>query len=243
MFGAIADDDETASEFLTGGDGEVDALPGDLATGDDVKGLRSGILDGAACGKVCGKLGDFDGRRDNDRFPAVVFLNSRGGVGRNGDELINTASGSVVGAAQWFNQKAQGEASERIQGAESGILEIFVVETPVILGRNMAITDVKGGVGGSGSFDGFSFGAGDGNDKIISGEIKVGKVELAQGAEDFAEAGGKKVEPAGTNVGVAKPGDLAGAVLRGVNWGGRIHVMKLEEDLFGAARSGEPVAD
>lgn len=40
VFGAIADDDETASEFLTGGDGEVDALPGGLTTGDDVKGLR-----------------------------------------------------------------------------------------------------------------------------------------------------------------------------------------------------------
>lgn len=157
--------------------------------------------------------------------------------------MIDAARGSVVSAAQRLNQKAQGEASERIQGAEAGILEIFVVETPVILGRNMAITEVKGGVGGSGSFDGFGFGASDGNDKIVSGEIEVGKVELTQGTEDFAEAGGKKVEPASTNVGVVKPGDLAGAVLGGVNWGGRIHVMKFEEDLFGAARSGKPVAD
>ncbi len=99
----------------------------------------------------------------------------------------------------------------------------------------MAITEVGFGA------HGFSFGTGDGDDEVIIGEIEVGKIELAERTEEFAEGGGENLEPASANIGVVKPVNSLFAVLRSVNRGGRIHTMELEENFFGTAGGGEPI--
>ena len=114
---------------------------------------------------------------------------------------------------------------------------VVVVEVPVVLGGDMTVAEVVLG------FDGFGFGAGDGNDEVIIGEIEAGKIELAEGAEEFAEGFGENLEPAGADVGVGEPGDALLAVLGSVDGGVGVKAVEFEEDFFGAARGGEPVAD
>lgn len=166
----------------------------------------------------------------------IVFFDLGGGVGRDSDELGGFLGGGVVGLAERLHEKLEGEADERIQRAKAGILDIFVIHLPVILGRDMAITEVGFRA------EAFGFGAGDGDDEVVIGEVEAGEIELAERAEEFAEGGGKNLEPAGADVGVVEPVNSLFLVLGGVDGGVGIHVMKLEEDFFGAAGGGEPVA-
>ena len=100
----------------------------------------------------------------------------------------------------------------------------------------MAITEVVFGT------EGFGFGAGDGDDEVVGGEVEAGEIELAEGAEEFTKGRGENLEPAGMDFGVVEPVNSLFAVLGGVDGGVGVHVMELEEDFFGAAGSGEPVA-
>ena len=113
----------------------------------------------------------------------------------------------------------------------------MIVELPVVLSGDVAITEVLA------RFDALSLGAGDGNDELVSGEVEVAEVNLAEGAEEFAEGFGENLEPAGADVGVGEPGDSLFAILGGVDRGGRVEAVELKEDLFGAARGSEPVAN
>jgi len=92
-------------------------------------------------------------------------------------------------------------------------------------------------------FNSFSFGAGNRDDEVIVGQIKAGKVDLAEWAEDFAEGFGENLEPAGADISVVEPIDSLFAILGSVDRGGRIKVVKLEENLFGTTGSSEPIAD
>ena len=166
----------------------------------------------------------------------IVFFDLGGGVGRDGDELGGFLGGGVVGLAERLHEKLESKADERIQRAEAGVFDVFVVHLPVVLGRDMAITEV--GL----RAEAFGFGAGDGDDEVVIGEVEAGEIELTEGAEEFAESGGKNLEPAGADVGVVEPVNSLFLVLGGIDGGVGIHVMKLEEDFLGAAGGGEPVA-
>ena len=72
----------------------------------------------------------------------VKLFNLGGGVARNRHELVGSLGGSEIGLAKRLNKAFQGEADERIQKAETGIFDVLVVHLPVILGGDMAITDV-----------------------------------------------------------------------------------------------------
>lgn len=166
----------------------------------------------------------------------IVFFDLGGGVGRDSDELGGFLGGGVVGLAERLHEKFEGEADERIQRAEAGVLDVFVIHLPVVLSRDVAVTEV------SLRAKAFGFGAGDGDDEVVIGEVEAGEIELAEGAEEFAEGGGENLEPAGADVGVVEPVNSLFLVLGGVDGGVGIHVMKLEEDFFGAAGGSEPVA-
>lgn len=165
----------------------------------------------------------------------IVFFDLGGGVGRDSDELGGFLGGGVVGLAERLHEKFEGEADERIQRAEAGVLDVFVIHLPVVLSRDVAVTEV------SLRAKAFGFGAGDGDDEVVISEVEAGEIELAEGAEEFAEGGGENLEPASANIGVVKPVNSLFAVLRSVNRGGRIHTMELEENFFGTAGGGEPI--
>ena len=89
VLGAVADDGERELGVKTGGNGEVNAFPGDLAAGDDeaaAGGGRGGL--GGFCGGFGGFGGgtegealDINGRGDDDRGAVVIAANGIGGVG------------------------------------------------------------------------------------------------------------------------------------------------------------------
>lgn len=159
------------------------------------------------------------------------------GIGGNSDKLVRLLGGAIVGGTEGLDEELEKELHQRVQGSETRVLEIFVVHLPIILSRDVAVTEVVAGA------DGFGFGAGDGNDEVVGGEVEVTEIELAEGAEEFAEGFGENLEPAGLDGGVVEPVNSLLAVLGGVDGGVGIETVELEEDFFGATRGGEPVAN
>ena len=127
VFGAVADDGEGEFGLETGGNGEVNAFPGDLAAGDDeaVAGGLGGL--GGFCGGL-GRLGGFgglgdgmggealevDGRGDDGGGAVVVATDGSGGVSGDGEELVGTLGGAIVGATERADEKLEKEANEGV---------------------------------------------------------------------------------------------------------------------------------
>jgi len=74
-------------------------------------------------------------------------------------------------------------------------------------------------------------------------EVEMGKVALAQRTEETAKSGRKKIEPAGLDGGVLEPVDALWTVLRGIDGGVGVKVMKFKQDFLGATFFGEPVTN
>ena len=149
-----------------------------------------------ACGKLpCGKLFHGDGRKNDGRFPAIGGFNLFLGISRDCDKFIRALGGVVIGFFETRKSGLKDKASERVQNPEAWIGKIILFKTPVILGRNVTITEVKS----ISLFDGFGLGASDGNDKVVIREIKVIEVALAEWTKKTAEASWKDLKPANVN--------------------------------------------
>lgn len=172
----------------------------------------------------------------------VILLDLLLSIGRDSDKLVGLLGGAVVGLAEGLNQELKAGAHERIKEAKARILEIFIVHLPVILGGDVAVAEVVAGAVRRLSLDRLGFGASNRDDKVVTGKVEVTKVELAERAEEFTQGFGENLEPAGVDGGVVKPVDTLLAILRGVDGGVGIEVVKLEEDFLGTAGGSEPVA-
>ena len=167
----------------------------------------------------------------------VIAANGIGGVGGDGEELVGALGGAEISAAEWANKKLKEKPHDGVQEAETGVFEVTIIHLPVILGGDVAITEVAAGA------DGFGLCAGNRDDEIVGGEVKMGEIELAERAEDFAEGARENLEPAGADGGVLEPGEFFGVILGGVDGGVGVETVQFQEDLLGAAGGGEPVAD
>lgn len=87
-----------------------------------------------------------NGRGDDHGVAVVILLNLRLGVARDSYKLVGALSGAIIGLAQRFDKELETEANERIKDAKTGVGEILVVHLPIILGGDMAITEVVGAV-------------------------------------------------------------------------------------------------
>jgi len=103
-------------------------------------------------GRGFGEFLGFDGRINDGSIAMIVFFDLVGGVTRDGDEIIGTLGGGKIGLAERSDEEAEEKFDDRIQETEARISEITLVRLPIILGRNVAITDV-GGVGLGGEKD------------------------------------------------------------------------------------------
>ena len=167
----------------------------------------------------------------------VIAANGIGGVGGDGEELVGALGGAEISAAEWANKKLKEKPHDGVQEAETGVLEVTIIHLPVILGGDVAITEVAAGA------DGFGLGAGNRDDEVVGGEVKMGEIELAERTEDFAEGARENLEPAGADGGVLEPGEFFGVILGGIDGSVGVETVQLQEDLLGAAGGGEPVTD
>lgn len=138
------------------------------------------------------------------------------------------------------------------------MLNILIIHLPIVLGRNVTITEMPGAsflfgrkrrrrlfdfLGMRFSPNAFSFGASDRDDQIVIRKVEMRKVKLTERAEEFAKGFWKNLEPASADIGVIKPVNSPFAVLRSVNRGVRVHMVELKEDFLGAAWRREPIAN
>lgn len=100
------------------------------------------------------------------------------GISRDGNELVGTLGGLIVGGFEVREGSFEGEASKRVEKAEAGVFEIIVFEAPVVLGRDVAIAEVESGS----FFDGFSFSASDGDNKVVIREVEMVEIALTKRA-------------------------------------------------------------
>ena len=57
----------------------------------------------------------------------IVLFDLFGGVVGDGDELGGFLGGGVVGFAEGFHEEFETEADERVEEAEAGVVDVFVV--------------------------------------------------------------------------------------------------------------------
>ena len=198
---------------------------------------------------------DVDRRINNGGVAMIILFDLFGGITRDSDEIIRLLGGGEIGFAEGLHQETEEEFDERIEDTETGIFEIAIIRMPIILGGDVTITDMGGArmvgekdlilpcfggcaIGTRLSADGFGFGAGNRDNEVIMAEVEVGKIVLAQRAEDAAEGGWENVEPAGFDRGVLEPVDAFFAVLGGINGGVGIEMVEFEKDFFGTTFLG-----
>ena len=85
---------------------------------------------------------------DYGRFPFVKTLDFLSGVVGDSEEAVGILGGGKVFFTHGADEKFEAEASEGVQEAEAGVFEVVVVETPVVLGGDVAETEVEARVFG-----------------------------------------------------------------------------------------------
>lgn len=176
------------------------------------------------------KLLYFDWRRNHGSFALVIFLHHVGGVARDSDEIIRALGGFMVGLAQGLHAELEPKPRKWVQEAKARILDIVVIHLPVVLSRDMTITDMSGtsppfGIFG---FDTLGLGTCDGNYEVIIGQIEMIKINLAERGEEAAEFAREDLQPSSLNLGIRKPIDALRIVFRGVDWRIGKHLMNCQ---------------
>lgn len=131
----------------------------------------------------------FDRRRNHGSFALVIFLHHVSSVAGDSDEIIRALGGFMIGLAQRLHAELESKPRKWIQEAKAWIFDIVIIHLPVILGWNVAVTDMSSTsplfrIFG---FDTLGLGACNGDYEVIIGQIEMIKINLAERGEEAAE--------------------------------------------------------